>query len=53
MSNATERLREEYLNAFMMRKWVSSKLNRLTHEQLELLYGMVKRWINEEEVSRI
>ena len=51
MSRVTKKLSEEYLNVFVMRKWISSKLDKLTHEQLELLYGMIKRWTNEEEAS--
>ena len=44
MSDATKRLREEYLNTFMKRKWISSKLEKLTTNQVEQLVNMIKTW---------
>lgn len=48
MSNATKRLREQYLNAYMMRKWISDKMSRLNHDQIKQIYGLVKEWTGEE-----
>ena len=44
MSDATKRLREEYLNTFMMRKWITSKLEKLSTNQVEQLVNMIKNW---------
>lgn len=48
MSDATKRLREEYLHAYMMRTWISSKLQKLNNEQVRQIYGLVKEWTGEE-----
>lgn len=48
VSDATKRLREEYLHCFQMRKWISSKLPKLNPDQVKTLYGMVKEWTGEE-----
>ncbi|MFQ5832339.1 MAG: hypothetical protein ACE5H4_06540 [Candidatus Thorarchaeota archaeon] len=48
MSNATKRLREQYLNAYMMRKWISEKMARLNYDQIRKLYNQVKEWTGEE-----
>ena len=42
-------LREEYVNAKMKKNWITGSLNKLTHEQVDLLYGMMKRWLKETE----
>lgn len=42
-------LRDEYVNAKMKKKWIMGSLNKLTHEQVDLLYGMIKRWMKETE----
>jgi hypothetical protein len=46
-----KKLGGQYLNAKMMRNWIISKLPNLTYEQIKLLYGMIRRWSKEEEVS--
>jgi hypothetical protein len=46
-----KKIGEEYLNSKMMRNWIVSRLPNFTYEQVELLYGMIKRWTKEEEVS--
>jgi hypothetical protein len=48
VSDATKRLREEYLHSFQMRKWISSKLQKLNPDQVKKLYGIVKEWTGEE-----
>ncbi|MDF1540338.1 MAG: hypothetical protein P1Q69_15695 [Candidatus Thorarchaeota archaeon] len=48
MSDATKRLREEYLASFQMRNWISCKLSKLSSEQVKKIYGMVKDWTGEE-----
>ncbi len=48
MSNATKRLREQYLNAYMMRKWISDKMSRLNYDQIKEIYSLVKEWTGEE-----
>ncbi|MFX1368024.1 MAG: hypothetical protein ACFFAY_05445 [Promethearchaeota archaeon] len=48
MSNATKRLREQYLNSFMMRKWITEKMSRLNHDQIRKIYNMVSEWTGEE-----
>lgn len=48
MSDATKRLREEYLHNYIMRTWISAKLQKLNVEQVKQLYGMVKAWTGEE-----
>lgn len=48
MSDATKRLREEYLASFQMRNWISCKLAKLSTEQVKKIYGMVKDWTGEE-----
>ncbi|UCH04964.1 MAG: hypothetical protein JSW05_02060 [Candidatus Thorarchaeota archaeon] len=48
MSNATKRLREQYLNAYMMRKWISDKMFRLNYNQIKDIYLIVKEWTGEE-----
>jgi len=51
VSNATKRLREQYLNAYMMRKWISDKMSRLNHDQIKKIYGFVKEWTGEDMVE--
>jgi hypothetical protein len=51
LSQREKKLGEEYLNVKMMRNWIISKLPNLTYEQVGLLYGMIRRWTKEEEVS--
>ena len=46
-----KKLGEGYLNSKMMRNWIVSKLSDLTYEQVELLYGMIRRWTKEKEAS--
>jgi hypothetical protein len=48
MSNATKRLREQYLNSFMMRKWIADKMSRLNNDQIKKIYKMVSEWTGEE-----
>lgn len=48
MTEATKRLREEYLHNYIMRNWITSKLQKLNAEQVRQLYGMVKEWTGEE-----
>jgi len=48
VSNATKRLREQYLNAYMMRKWISDKMARLNYDQIKEIYHLVKDWTGEE-----
>ena len=48
VSNATKRLREQYLNAYMMRKWISDKMSRLNYNQIKEIYSLVKEWTGEE-----
>ncbi len=48
LSDATKRLREEYLHNYMMRNWISAKLQKLNPEQVKKIYGMVKEWTGEE-----
>ncbi|MFW9920858.1 MAG: hypothetical protein ACFFED_14760 [Candidatus Thorarchaeota archaeon] len=48
MSEATKRLREEYLHNYIMRTWISAKLQKLNAEQVKQLYGIVKEWTGEE-----
>jgi hypothetical protein len=33
----------------MKRSYISSKIPKLTYEQVDLLYSMVRRWLKEEE----
>jgi hypothetical protein len=51
MNLREKKLGEDFLNSKMMRNWIISRLPNLTYEQVELLYGMIKRWTKEEEVS--
>lgn len=48
MSDATKRLREEYLVSFQMRNWISCKLAKLSSEQVKKIYGMVRGWTGDE-----
>ena len=48
VSDATKRLRKEYLVSFQMRNWISCKLAKLSSDQVKKLYGMVKDWTGEE-----
>ncbi|MFW9888751.1 MAG: hypothetical protein ACFFAZ_12255 [Promethearchaeota archaeon] len=48
MSNATKKLREQYLNSFMMRKWISETMPRLKPHQIKHLYILVKQWTGED-----
>ena len=48
LSNATKKLREQYLNSFMMRKWISEKMPRLKPDQIKHLYILVKQWTGED-----
>ncbi len=48
VTEATKRLREEYLHNYIMRNWITSKLQKLNAEQVRQLYGMVKEWTGEE-----
>jgi hypothetical protein len=51
MKTERKKLSEQYVQAKMMRNWITSMLPKLSYEQVELLYGMVKRWSKEEESS--
>lgn len=51
MSNATKRLREQYLSAFMMRKWIEEKMARLNHDQIKKIYQLISDWTGEEMVG--
>ncbi len=42
-------LKDEYLDAKLKRSYISSKLPKLTYEQIDLLHSMVRRWLKEEE----
>ncbi len=44
-------IKDDYLDAKMKRSYISSKLPKLTYEQVDLLHNMVKRWLKEEETS--
>jgi len=48
VSDATKRLREEYLVSFQLRNWISCKLAKLSSEQVKKIYGMMKDWTGEE-----
>jgi hypothetical protein len=48
LSNATKKLREQYLNSFMMRKWISEKMPRLKPNQIKHIYVLVKQWTGED-----
>ena len=48
MSNATKKLREQYLNSFMMRKWITEKMPRLRPDQIKHLYILIAQWIGED-----
>ncbi|MFW9849162.1 MAG: hypothetical protein ACFFF4_08475 [Candidatus Thorarchaeota archaeon] len=43
--------KESFVDAKMKRNWIKSQLNKLTYEQVDLLYNMVIRWLKEEEAS--
>lgn len=51
MTIKKKKLSEQYVQAKMMRNWITLMLPKLSYEQIELLYGMVKRWSREEESS--
>ena len=48
MSDATKRLREEYLHSYIMRNWISCKLAKLSPNQVKKVYEQVKSWTGEE-----
>jgi hypothetical protein len=48
LSNATKKLREQYLNSFMMRKWISEKMPRLKPHQIKHIYVLIKQWTGED-----
>jgi len=48
LSNATKKLREQYLNSFMMRKWITEKMPRLRPDQIKHLYILIAQWIGED-----
>ncbi len=51
MTGRGKELRAKFVSHKMKRNLIVSKLPMLSDEQIELLYGMVKRWTEEEEVS--
>ncbi|MHA2141148.1 MAG: hypothetical protein ACXADC_03990 [Candidatus Thorarchaeota archaeon] len=48
MSNATKKLREQYLNSFMMRKWITEKMVRLKPDQIRHVYQLIQQWTGEK-----
>jgi hypothetical protein len=51
MTGRGRKLREKYVTNKIKRNMIMSKLPLLSDEQVDLLYGMVKRWTEEEEVT--
>ncbi len=51
MTGRGRQLRERFVSNKIKRNMIVSKLPLLSDEQIDLLYGMVKRWTEEEEVS--
>ncbi len=51
LSEAAKKLREKYLQSYMMRNWISSKLQKLNQSQIQEIYGLVKEWTGEEMPS--
>ncbi|MCK5152033.1 MAG: hypothetical protein KAQ65_09335 [Candidatus Thorarchaeota archaeon] len=52
MKTEKKLFKENFVDAKMKRNWITSKLPKLTYEQVDLLYSMVTRWLKEEEASR-
>jgi hypothetical protein len=48
LSNATKKLREQYLNSFMMRKWITEKMVRLKPDQIRHVYQLIQQWTGEK-----
>ncbi|MDF1541146.1 MAG: hypothetical protein P1Q69_19770 [Candidatus Thorarchaeota archaeon] len=49
MSIREKSFKEGFVDAKMKRNWIASQLPKLTYEQIDLLSGMIRRWLKEVE----